>query len=117
MTDYTQAAERFGFSPLCSTDPVYRCTEAQLIAFAKSCERKGRAEAAMWARIRSEAFGTLTTTFQELNSLAADMDAKNVALDAELAPILEAERHRQPIADMWKRESETVCEKCGKDLS
>jgi hypothetical protein len=70
-----EAAEQFGFSRLCSTDSVYRCTEAQLIAFAKACERKGLAEA---------------------HGLA-NRDAVHrriLDIDAELAPILAAEEER-----------------------
>lgn len=69
-----EAAEQFGFKPTDDDCEHYACTHAQIIAFAKACERKGRAEAA-----------------QKIADTLAKMNATS---DAELAPILEAERLR-----------------------
>jgi hypothetical protein len=70
-----EAAEQFGFEPTDGDMTGYVCTEAQLIAFAKACERKGLFEA---------------------HGLA-NRDAVHrriLDIDAELAPILAAEEER-----------------------
>lgn len=87
-----EAAEQFGFSPLCSTDPVYRCTEAQLIAFAKAAERKGRAEAI--TLVTQEGRVTDFGAQMALKGVADELLAMNAASDAELAPILANEEER-----------------------
>jgi hypothetical protein len=78
-----EAAEQFGFTP---TDPDaerYECTTAQLIAFAKACERKGRSEAI-------ELLNKCRVTF----AASRILKERNAATDAELKPILEAVRRR-----------------------
>lgn len=45
-----EAALQFGFEMTNDDGDEYSCTEAQLLAFARACERKGRADAAKMAR-------------------------------------------------------------------
>lgn len=78
-----EAAEQFGFSQT-EDDGPYTCTEAQLIAFAKACERKGLAMA----------YGL------------ANRDAVYrhiLDLDGELAPLLAAEEERSMLAAGYVR--------------
>ncbi len=73
-----EAADQFGFAELNDFPEdagKYLCTEAQLIAFAKACERKGMAEA-----------------YELANRDAVHRRMKEI--DAELAPILKTERDR-----------------------
>lgn len=94
-----EAAEQFGFDLFeTSTDQDrYTCTEAQIIAFAKACERKGLAEAATIAG--SELRNTSYLLTNPPKSAAA-WDIRNAItkkvedIDAELAPILAAEEER-----------------------
>lgn len=88
-----EAAEQFGFTP---TDPDaerYECTEAQLIAFAKACERKGLCEAIA----EMERVGSYSTD-QEKGALGVvihKMSGRITEIDAVNGPILETERRRQ----------------------
>ncbi len=96
-----EAAEQFGFSQA-EDDGPYTCTEAQLIAFAKACERKGLAEA---------------------HGLA-NRDAVHrriLDIDTELAPIMAAEEERSMLAagyvrgtdepgKRWVKPSELLCD-------
>lgn len=91
-----EAAMQFGFSQA-EDDGPYTCTEAQLIAFAKACERKGLAEAV------TVAAGELRNTSQLMSNppqSSAAWDIRNALnkkiekIDAELAPILAAEEER-----------------------
>lgn len=92
-----EAAEQFGFIP---TDPDaerYECTTAQLLAFAKSCERKGLIDARLIAGSDLRNTGHLLSNPPQS---AAAWDIRNAitrkieALDAELKPILAAEEER-----------------------
>lgn len=87
-----EAAVQFGFRWTNDDADEYACTEAQLIAFAKACERKGLAEAsALLKRCR--------VTF------AADRILKErvATIDAELAPILATEEERYMTAQGYVR--------------
>jgi hypothetical protein len=120
-----EAAEQFGFVEI-DTDgrEGYVCTEAQLIAFAKACERKGRAEAAQL--VRREFNNPLNAQAKSpLFAVLGALKKRNDETDAELAPLLEAERQRSlaakpsdpctscepetaPAASLWRtRENET----------
>lgn len=99
----TEAAEQCGFQ---ATDPgigafdgTYSCTTAQLIAFAKACERKGRAEASAIAQRKSHEYRTSKPLCSgacacAMDVLAGELERMNAATDAELAPILTAEEER-----------------------
>jgi hypothetical protein len=68
---------------------VFKCTAAQLIAFAKACERAGRCQAATHAVLTAQnvsALGTETGEFGAavLNSFAKSLDRVNDVADAEL---------------------------------
>jgi hypothetical protein len=69
-----EAAQQFGARPANDDCSLYIMTEAQLLAFAKSCERKGLAEAYLIER----------------EYIKEEIDK----IDAELAPILAAEQER-----------------------
>lgn len=77
-----EAALQFGFSITGGDVDGYICTEPQLIAFAKACERAGMAKAVALLRIQPNASLWV----------AARLDEQIAATDAELAPILEANR-------------------------
>jgi hypothetical protein len=81
-----EAAEQFGFESIDGEDapgqPGYFCTEDELIAFAKACERKGMADALVIAK-SSGAFGAATRLKKRI-----------AEIDVELAPVLESERVR-----------------------
>lgn len=85
------AAMQFGFEQT-EDDGPYICTEAQLIAFAKAAERKGRAEAIA----EMERVGSYSTDPEKgaLGVVIHKMKERNAASDAELAPILAAEEER-----------------------
>lgn len=85
------AAMQFGFEQT-EDDGPYSCTEAQLIAFAKAAERKGRAEAIALAT--QEGRVTDFGARMALKGVADELLAMNAASDAALAPILAAEEHR-----------------------
>lgn len=94
-----EAALQFGFTQRSAhegDEGVYSCTEAQLIAFAKSAERKGRAEASKLAQTSGHEYRV--TGFSKvaavLDVLAGSLDRLNAETDAELAPILAAEEER-----------------------
>jgi hypothetical protein len=97
-----EAAVQFGFHWTNDDADEYACTEAALVAFARACERAGMAEAR--ARLRKlesalDAAGVAGSTSASLMSgaisAAADgLDTQIAAIDAELAPLLEAERQR-----------------------
>jgi len=105
-----EAAQQFGFQTTDDDAENYACTEAQLIAFAKACERKGRAEIGKYIRegeknltVQAEAaerkgdvgqalmVGLIAGAMQEVGD---EIDRRNDAADAELLPLLEAERRR-----------------------
>lgn len=95
-----EAALQFGFEALPDMDG-FTCTPPQLIAFAKACERKGRAEAIA----EMERVGAYSTD-QEKGALGVviyRMQKRNDKVDAELAPLLEAERVRSLTADGYVR--------------
>lgn len=81
-----EAAEQFGFEEIDGQDgpgqPGYFCTESELIAFAKACERKGMAD----AREITKRLGAFGATYRLSERIAA--------IDAELAPILVVEEVR-----------------------
>ncbi|MGX9443917.1 hypothetical protein ACWX0K_15245 [Nitrobacteraceae bacterium UC4446_H13] len=100
------AAVQFGFEWTNDDADEYACTEAQLIAFAKAAERKGRAEAV----------ALLKQTPAHLAVLRI-LRERNDAADAELLPILEAERVRSLTAAGYVRgtdgrwnKSEPLCD-------
>lgn len=78
----TEAACQFGFETTNDDADEYKCTEAQLLNFAKSCERKGMCDARDLAR-KSGAYGT-----------AVRLDKQIAEIDAYLKPIVEVERQR-----------------------
>lgn len=78
-----EAAMQFGFSQT-EDDGPYTCTEAQLIAFAKACERKGLAMA--------HGLGNRDAVYRHI-----------LDLDAELAPVLAAEEERSMTAAGYVR--------------
>lgn len=78
-----EAAEQFGFSQT-EDDGPYTCTEAQLIAFAKACERMGLAVA--------YGIGSRDLLYQHI-----------LRVDAELASILTAEEERAMTAAGYVR--------------
>jgi hypothetical protein len=106
----TEAAVQFGFTWTNDDADEYACTEAALIAFAKGCERKGMADAREIAR-RCGAYVAI-----------ARLDKQIAVLDAELKPILEAERQRSLTAaghvpvdpanptGGWVKKPEPLCE-------
>lgn len=85
-----EAALQFGFQESSHNDgkdtDVYLCTEAQLIAFAKACERKGMVDVVL----KVEGADSAVSLEWALNDVALSVDE----LAAEFAPILEAERTR-----------------------
>lgn len=88
-----EAALQFGFTEIDGTEvTTYSCTETELIAFAKACERKGRAEAI--ALVTQEGRVTDFGARTALKGVADELLAMNAASDAELATILEAERSK-----------------------
>lgn len=102
-----EAALQFGFRMTNDDGDEYACTESQLIAFAKACERKGRAEASKLAQTRSHEnrVAHMHEGAVALDCLAGELDQLNDATDAELKPILEAERQRSFADD----ESKLIC--------
>lgn len=91
MTDYTQAAEQFGFI---QTAHRYSCTEAQLIAFAKACERKALCTAR--SHVRQELNNPLSARDKSaLLAITGRLSKQIAEIDAVNAPILEAERQRR----------------------
>lgn len=86
-----EAAEQFGFR---GGDNRYACTEAQLIAFAKACERAGMARTVAYIRMHERALEYYEWG-RALNWTAKQLDVQIAAIDAELAPLLEAERVRK----------------------
>lgn len=81
-----EAAEQFGFSEIGQDEfghSGYQCTTAQLIAFAKACERAGM--------------------FQSHGMGSRDLVAKRIAeIDAELAPLLVAETKSASVTPLAK---------------
>ncbi len=123
-----EAAEQFGFMP---TDPDaerYECTTAQLIAYAKACERKGLAQVIPIAKGELRNTGVLLSNPPQSS---AAWDIRNAitkrieAIDAELAPILIAEEERAMTAagyvrgtdEPGKRWVKRDCEVCGGDCA
>lgn len=108
-----EAAEQFGFSQA-EDDGPYTCTEAQLIAFAKAAERKGRAEAI--ALLEQTPVGPAVLRI---------LRERNAASDAELAPIMAAEEERYMTArgyvrgtdEPGKRWVKPDCDVCGGDCA
>lgn len=105
-----EAADQCGFVQA-EDDGPYTCTEAQLIAFAKGCERKGRAEA---IKIAEDLYGegpsapwdnggTSDGWNQCTRRIVEVLTAQNVASDTELAPILVAEEERSMTAAGYVR--------------
>lgn len=78
-----EAAMQFGFSQA-EDDGPYSCIDAQLIAFAKACERKGLAMA--------HGLANRDAVYRHI-----------LALDGELAPILAAEEDRYMTAQGYVR--------------
>lgn len=101
-----EAACQFGFETTNDDADEYKCTEAALLAFAKACERKGRAEA---IKIADDLYGEGPSAPWD-NGGTSDgwnigtqkivelLTAINVTADAELAPILATEEARCMIA-------------------
>lgn len=87
-----EAAEQFGFERISDDCPRYSCTESQLIAFARACERKGRAEVVTIA----EEIGAHSTDKEKgaLGAVIHRLQDMNRRVDAELASILAAEETR-----------------------
>jgi hypothetical protein len=82
-----EAAGQFGFQNFNDDCTEHRCTTAQLVAFAKACERAGM--------------------FQAHGMGSRDLVAKRMAeIDAELKPILEAETARSMTAAGYVRAPE-----------
>lgn len=136
-----EAAVQFGFEWTNDDADEYACTEAQLIAFAKAAERKGRAEA---IKIAEDLYGEGPSAPWD-NGGTSDgwnigtqkvvelLTALNAAIDVELAPILAAEEERFMISrgyvrgtdepgKRWVKPSEkdtqvSDCEVCGGDCA
>ena len=93
-----EAAEQFGFKITDDDAEQLACTESQLIAFAKACERKGIAQSAKLARTMASLYGRYDNQENaltgELESFAKMLEKVVDAIDIHLAPILEAERQR-----------------------
>lgn len=97
-----QAAVQFGFRWTNDDADEYACTESQLIAFAKACERKGMADVRAQLRELESAFdavgiaGSASASLMSgaISAAADGLDTQIAAIDAELAPILEVERQR-----------------------
>lgn len=89
----SEAAGQFGFRDFNDDCTERLCTTAQLVAFAKSCERKGRAEAAQV--VRRELNNPLNAQAKSpLLAVLGALKKRNDESDAELAPILAAEEAR-----------------------
>jgi hypothetical protein len=89
-----EAALQFGFSAAGDdAAPHYICSEVELIAFAKACERKGLATAATFARNVTSA----------TNVFGQHFEAQIAALDAEIEPIKEAAEARFMTAQGYVR--------------
>lgn len=104
-----EAAAQFGFVEIGQDEfglPGYQCIEAQLIAFAKACERKGLAMA--------HGLANRDAVYRHI-----------LALDGELAPILAAEEDRYMTAQGYvrgtdepgKRWVKPDCDVCGGDCA
>lgn len=91
-----EAAEQFGFEDTSGAVDGYLCTEAQLIAFAKACERAGRAEASKLIQTTAHACREKPgcSAPLALDTVAGILERANDVTDMELAPLLEAERQR-----------------------
>lgn len=91
-----EAALQLGFEEAavhCGKTEVYACTEAQLIAFAKACERKALCTAR--SHVRQELNNPLSARDKcPLLAIMGRLSKQIAQIDAELAPILEAERQR-----------------------
>ena len=72
-----EAALQFGFEKISDDCPAYRCTETQLLAFAKACERKGQSR--LWGSVKSRVRADV------LEGVAEQFDKMNAEIDAELA--------------------------------
>jgi hypothetical protein len=91
-----EAAEQFGFSLVAGAPDdapeTYVCTEAQVIAFAKACERAGFAKAAahcrhletFWDAQEQEWAPAVAGAFA---IIAENIEAGNALIDAELAAV------------------------------
>lgn len=105
------AAEQFGFigtdAPHDVDEGAYACTVTQLIAFSKACERAGVAAAAILAQNKAHEYRLhhMSVGGVALDALAADLNRINEIVDAELAPILEAEETRFMTAQGYVRGS------------
>ena len=91
-----EAAEQFGFTEITGTEvTAYSCTEAELIAFAKACGRKGLAES---ATIAENELRNVSLLMSNPPKSSAAWDIRNAinkrieAIDAVNDPILEAAR-------------------------
>lgn len=103
-----EAAEQFGFESaevFCGKTEVWSCTQDQMIAFAKACERKGLADAVAllqrWAG-DAEEFKAVSARHEIMQNVcrnaATALNNKIIAVDAELGPILAAEEARSMTA-------------------
>lgn len=101
-----EAAEQFGFEWTTGAIDGYICTKAQLLAFAKSCERRALVEARLIAGSELRNTGHLLSNPPQS---AAAWDIRNAitckieALDTQLAPILAAEEDRFMTAQGYVR--------------
>lgn len=125
-----EAAEQFGFEAAevyCGNTELYSCTPAQLVAFAKACERAGRAQVARHIR-QAEQFWDKAHTFEgapfcagACDALAGQIEKANAIIDAELALVLAAVHEAQadipPVTTFQERHPEiappTPCRHCG----
>lgn len=101
-----EAAEQYGFEEIDGQDgpgqPGYFCTEAELLAFAKACERAGMAQAAKQLRDAESKFDAqaeiasqtdvnaataLAMMSGAIMTMAALFEQQIAALDAEIAPV------------------------------
>lgn len=127
-----EAAVSFGFEWTNDDADEFKCTEAQLIAFAKAAERKGRAEA---IKIAKDMYGDgpsypydsgggscgWNDATQKIVELLTE---RNAATDAELAPILEAEEARFMTAQGYVRGTDEpgrkwvkLCHRCDTNIA
>lgn len=104
-----EAAEQYGFEEIENAHTTaYRCTEAELIAFAKACERKGlfAAIAALRsAEAKLDAAQSLNASLMSgaISAMADTLDEALALIDAELTPIREAAEARFMTAQGYVR--------------
>jgi hypothetical protein len=130
-----EAAEQFGFAHADLGEPGYFCTDAQLIAFAKACERAGRAQVVTILRETERKLDAAPSRESSLisggiSAVAEELEKRNAESDAELAPVLEVERAKgtpyelkagEEIRDGklygWTGRDHAACNGTGEDFS